>query len=168
MIQILEKKMSQEQMSSSPDRALNWGNPFRPEWRGRLMLEGESTDTPPSSQTSMPTLGKRGRVDSDALSTELPLKNIRLNNNMFHSKYSDWFIPTYIANRIPLPIDMLSHIYNIYLDAKDREVLEGDIKLLTSTTTRNIPIYRLHFWPATLNTFYIAEGEIFDKNPNSP
>lgn len=179
-------------MTNRPNRenSLYGYRPFLPEWAA----DAESSYDPLSSSPPMPILGqKRTRLWKSSIEIDPPFKQMRIENNwnaqlITISKDHNYgllgcmrtghylvanphFFPKYIGDRLPLPEDMISNIYNNYLNDFDRRILEGEHVLCK--TKSDIANYAGKFdkdniGEATSNSWYISMYNIYDANPNSP
>jgi len=165
--------MSQTTSNSSRTESQSWRHLGEGMWvRGTAW----GMDSNPSSEISegRTTLGKRGRdLCSDSLSVSKEVKHMKLSHEQYHVYGTPYFVPKYIADRIPIPMELLSSLFNTYLDDFDKEIIGGQLKYIDSAheLTRWI-----QHWDHRVcmkrdegsHQWYIARDTIFSTNANNP
>jgi len=152
------------------------------------VYEEDDTSTEILTSSPMRLIGyKRTRVGRPDIEIEPVFKQLKVTENwhaVMKTEYHNHpitnrpqethirnpiFFPRYISKRLPIPEVLISTIYNNYLNAFDRNILEGEHFLVHHTdqlVRRRLDITGAS--PASKNAFYISSWNMFDADPNSP
>lgn len=158
---------------------------FVPIWQPEQYYDDEETIRTTSSNVEVTSclthLGKRQRPMATVMSEyeDRARKRRAQRNEVFLTYHTEWlitggrnpqFIPKYLCDRIPLPMNLMQDIYRNYLAPIDRAVLTGDSKIVTNLSYLGIK------WPKDIvfiaqpqpGLFQFIEHNIFECDPNNP
>jgi hypothetical protein len=114
---------------------------------------------------------KQLKIEPSWHKTEILTNKTYTWSNQTHQVYipNPKFFPKYLGDRLPLPEQIISEVFNKYLNCFDRDIIKGETLLIPNAhliANTNFPICAVS--KASHNAWFIATWNMFDTNPNDP